>query len=192
MTLLDVATDVTAVVCTIPQRAQLLRAALASVTAQTAQPAAIVVEYDHRRTGAAETKNRALARVTTPWVAWLDDDDVWYPEHLAVCVAAANESGADVVYPWPVMVGAPPLNPRLFGAPFDPDALRRGNYIPTTALFRADLAREVGGFQRPAGTLYDDWGLWLAMLDAGAKFHHAPAQTWEYRFHDGNTKGAAA
>ncbi|MEV8610281.1 glycosyltransferase family A protein [Amycolatopsis sp. NPDC051373] len=187
--LIDVTMDVTAVVCTIPPRAKRLRAALASIAMQTVQPAGIVVEYDHHRTGAAATKNRALARVSTPWAAWLDDDDVWFPNHLDVCVLAAHESGADVVYPWPQMQGAPDLRPDRFGQPFDPVALRRENYIPTTALFRADLAREVGGFQCVPGTSYDDWGLWLAMLDAGATFHHVPVKTWEYRHAGQNTSG---
>lgn len=186
------AADVTAVVCTIPPRAEQLGEALASVAAQTVQPAAIVIEFDWRRTGAAAAKNRALARVTTEYAATLDDDDVWYPHHLETLVEAAAETGADVVYPWPVMVGAAPLRPDRFGAPFDAVELRRGNYIPTTALIRTELARDVGGFQCPPGTPFDDWGLWLAMLDAGARFHHVPQQTWECRFHGGNTQGRAA
>ena len=36
----------------------------------------VEVEKDTHRTGAGPTRNRAVQRVTTPWVAFLDDDDI--------------------------------------------------------------------------------------------------------------------
>jgi glycosyltransferase involved in cell wall biosynthesis len=182
--------EVTAAVATIPPRAKRLRAALASIALQTVPPAAIVVEYDHYRTGAAATKNRALAKVTTEFTAICDDDDLWFPHHLEALTAAQAATGADVVYPWPLMNGAADPRPDRFGVPFDADELRRGSYIPTTALFRTELAQRVGGFQKPPGSLYDDWGLWLAMLDAGATFHHVAERTWQWNVHGGNTSGS--
>ena len=181
--------QVTVAVATIPPRATKLAEALVSVTQQTRQPDAIVVEYDHERTGAAATKNRALARVATGWVAWLDDDDLLRPEHLATLTAAAESSGADVVYSWPEVIGWHDALADRFGEPFDPEELRRGNYIHTTALFRADMARSVGGFKCPPGTDHDDWGLYLGLLNAGAMFHHVPARTWCWRLEGGNTGG---
>jgi glycosyltransferase involved in cell wall biosynthesis len=74
--------DITVCIATIPPRGKLLRRALASVATQTLQPAAIVVEYDHEHIGAAATKNRAAAKATTPWLAFLDDDDQFLPHHL--------------------------------------------------------------------------------------------------------------
>lgn len=183
------ALEVTVCVATIPPRAKRLRQALASIATQTMPPSAIVVEYDHGRTGAAATKNRALSKVTTEWVAWLDDDDVFFPHHLEACARAQQESGADVVYPWPLMNGAVDPRPDRFGVQFDEAELRRGSYIPTTALFRTELAQRVGGFQKPPGSLYDDWGLWLAMLDAGASFHHLPERTWQWNVTGQNTSG---
>jgi glycosyltransferase involved in cell wall biosynthesis len=95
--------DITVVIATIPPRVKLLRKALASVVMQTLQPAAIVVEYDHERTGAAATKNRGLARVISEWVAFLDDDDQFMPEHLEKLAAAQHESSAGVVYSMPLI-----------------------------------------------------------------------------------------
>lgn len=180
--------DITVIVATIPPRAERLAQALSSVAMQTLQPSAIVVEYDHDRTGAAATKNRALAKVTTEWVAFCDDDDILLPHHLEALHNCMIDHGADVVYPWPQMAGAP--EPRLrFGLPFDADELRRGNYIPTTSLVRTKLAQAAGGFQCPPGTQYDDWGLYLGLLDAGAHFVHLPERTWIWNVHNGNTAG---
>ena len=182
--------EISVAIATLPPRAKRLRAALASVATQTYQPHAIVVEYDHGRTGAAATKNRALAKVTTEFVAWLDDDDVLFPNHLERLAEVQEQTGADVVYSWPLMNGAKDPRPDRFGVPFDPEELRRASYIPTTALFRTSLAVGAGGFQKPPGSQYDDWGLWLAMLDAGATFYHVPERTWQWNVTPGvNTSG---
>jgi glycosyltransferase involved in cell wall biosynthesis len=113
--------DITVVIATIPIRAKMLRKALASVVLQTFQPAAIVVEYDHEHTGAAATKNRGLARVTSDWVAFLDDDDQFMPEHLEKLREAQLATGADVVYSMPFIPQIPGgIDPSgMRGAPFD-------------------------------------------------------------------------
>jgi glycosyltransferase involved in cell wall biosynthesis len=66
------------------------------VLALTAPPRAIVIEIDHDRTGSAATRNRALAKVDTEWVAFLDDDEEFLPQHLERVTAGQRQSGADV------------------------------------------------------------------------------------------------
>jgi glycosyltransferase involved in cell wall biosynthesis len=189
--------DITVVIATIPIRAKMLRQALASVVIQTYQPAVIVVEYDHERTGAAATKNRGLGKVTTDWVAFLDDDDQFMPEHLEKLREAQLGSGADVVYSMPFIPQAPGgIDPSgMRGAPFDPDELRRRSYIQTTSLIRTKLIQATGGFQLP-GTRFgdwrdnlDDWGAFLALLEADAVFYHHPEQTFVWNHHGRNTSG---
>jgi hypothetical protein len=176
--------DITVVIATIPPRAKLLRKALGSAVLQTLQPAAIIVEYDHGRSGAAATKNRGLSKVATEWTAFLDDDDQFMPEHLEKLAAAQQTSEADVIYSMPfipqISGGMDPCG--MKGQPFDPDELRRRSYIQTTSLVRTKLIQSTGGFQCPPGSDYDDWGCWLALLDAGASFFHLPEQTfiWEH------------
>lgn len=180
--------DVTVVIPTHPGRERLCGQAVDSVLAQTRQAEAIVVERDVGRAGAAVTRNRGLAKVTTAWVAFLDSDDSFAPEHLEKLVACAERTGADVVYPCPVVLGAP--IPRLrFGLPFSEQALRAGNYIPVTVLARTEAVRAAGGFQCPPGSDFEDWGLWLALLDLGARFEHLPEATWMWNRHPGRTEG---
>jgi glycosyltransferase involved in cell wall biosynthesis len=148
------------------------------------------VEEDHDRAGAAATRNRALATVTTEWVAFLDDDDILYPDHLLKLARYARLSGVDVAYPgYDVVGGDDPVN--CFGIPFDASLLKRRNFIPVTVLARTELVRAAGGFQeRPDehGDPCEDWGLWLSMLDGGAKFGHLPVKTWRWTLGD-TTKG---
>lgn len=189
--------DITVCIATIPPRSKELRRALASVAVQTLQPAAIVVEYDHEHTGAAATKNRAAAKATTEWLAFLDDDDQFLPAHLEMLRYAAEHFSwegepvprgpVDVVYSipnCPQLPGGRDPNGR-YGVPFDPEELRRRSYIQTTSLIRRHAFLGVGGFQLPNKTMpdgspcpYDDWGLWLALLDQECRFLHVPEVTF--------------
>ena len=94
--------DVTAVVPAIPPRVVNghLDRALRSVATQTYPVAAVSVAVDIHREGAPATRQRALDGVTTPWVAFLDDDDEWLPEHVGKLVKHARRTRADVVYSW--------------------------------------------------------------------------------------------
>jgi glycosyltransferase involved in cell wall biosynthesis len=209
--------SVTVIIPTIPGREDLLRAATQSVLDQTewvAHPEqafpGYVMQLDRDREGATTTRNKALQRVTTEWVAFLDDDDILYPDHLQACLDAAEQTGADLVYPYPDFAGQrDPLatlqNGRVvspFGVPFGPEQewwLRhRGGFIPVTHVVRRELVTRVGGFPQPGrfraspGNISsdcEDFGLLLHLLDAGAQFHHLPERTWLYRLHDANTGG---
>lgn len=186
---------ITVCIASIPPRTKLLRRAILSVLNQSLAADAIIVEVDTKHLGARATKNRALHKVTTKWVAWLDDDDYFLPEHLAILSAASRrKEPVDVIYPWPEMDGNNDPSPQWFGVPFDADALRRGSYIPTTSLINAKLAQKVGGFQHPPKKYppYDDHGLYLAMLEAGAEFLHVPERTWVWNVNGQNTSGDPA
>lgn len=187
--------DVTVVIPHIPTRRGELLRALDSVAAQTTLPAAVSVTVDHRREGSAATRNRALRAAGTRWVAFLDDDDAFEANHLAELVGCAEATGADVVYSGCTVVG--PGGEILpdreewgrYGQPFDPGLLRRRSWLPVTSLVRTELAHAVGGFRYPPGSPYDDWGFYLALLDAGARFVHHPVKTWVWHHHAGNTSG---
>lgn len=189
--------DVTALIPHIPVRPNGLAAAIKSVAVQTQRVTAIAVEVDLERTGSAATRNRALARVDTSWVAFLDDDDIWYPDHVDELLITAERTGADVVYPGcdvvnPALGGKIPLREEWgrFMQPFSAELLRQRSYIPVTSLVRSELAC-TARFGPPAGvdTPYDDWGFYVRLLDAGAKFVHLPKITWLWHHNDKNTSG---
>lgn len=167
----------------------MLADALTTVWAQTALPAEVHVALDTSGAGAAATRNRGLAAVTTPWVAFLDSDDLFRPKHLELCLAHAEATGADVVYPYFDCPGGDTVG--RFGVPFDPEALRRGNYIPVTVLAKTAAVRAAGGFQplRGGAAALEDWFCWLQMLNQGARFEHLPERTWVWNKHTGNTDG---
>ena len=179
--------DVSVVIPTIPPRAHLLRRAVGSVHQQTVFVREISVALDISRQGAAATRNRAVEAASSTWVALLDDDDEFLPQHIERCLQHAADTGADLVYPWfEVVQGWDPLGRE--GRPFSAADLRVANYIPVTVLVRRELVLDVGGFQNRSdglnGATWEDWHLWLALLDAGATFSHLPERTW--RWHAGD------
>jgi len=187
---------VTAVIPSIPPRRHttLIRA-MDSVLRQDHPVDAISIAVDHDHEGSAVTRNCALAGVSTEWTAFLDDDDTWRASHIGSLLRAAEESGADVIYPWfTVLHGWDPLT-EFEGQPFNEKILRESqNYIPVTVLARTRLVQEVGGFEdrnkstEPGASPCDEWGLWLKLLDAGATFHHLNERSWFWHW-GANTSG---
>jgi Glycosyl transferase family 2 len=184
--------DITVCVSTIPPRAGQLTRALASVVAQTLQPHCIVVEYDHGREGAASVKNRALAKVDTPLVAFLDDDDEFLPHHLKALRDCMVDEHAHLVYSVPVVPQAPAYTrdpAHHYWVPFDPAPLRRESFIQTTVLVRTSVIRDGGGFWKPEGSPYDDWGMALGVLSVGGTIVHLPMETFIWNHNGLNTSG---
>lgn len=92
--------DVTIITATIPTRKDLLARAVASVQAQTLQPAAHLIMEDTEKIGGAATLDKLLQKVKTKYVAVLDDDDELLPRHIEAIYTSITESDADLVYPW--------------------------------------------------------------------------------------------
>lgn len=191
-------------IASIPPRAALLARALASVCAQTRPADQIVVHVDHIGVGAPDSKNAALRAITTDWVAFLDDDDEFLPQHLEHLLATAEATGADLVYPWyqGINMGIFHITDAAgtlrspFNVPFRQEhadlILSGDNFIPTTVLVRTELAQRVGGFGLTAtagphdniqGDTGDDRVLWGRLLNAGAQFVHHPEITWTWNGH---------
>jgi hypothetical protein len=170
----------------------MLNRAIVSVLNQLRPANVITVSVDHDRQGAAENRNRALGHVFTEWVAFLDDDDEFMPDHLLILLQNCDD--VDVVYTG-CQVRGPygediPLQEEWgrFGRPFDGLLLRRKSYLPVTCLVRTELAQGAA-FHAPKGSPYDDWGFFLDLLNQGARFFHVPQKTWIWHHWGGNSGG---
>lgn len=188
---------ITVVVPTIPPRKRMLARAVASVMDQTFPAHAIAVPVDVEKQGAAVNRQRGLEMVTTDWVAFLDDDDYFYPEHLEKLMACAQENDSDYVFSWYDVEGGTDPRAEEFGRPWD-DANPRQTTI--TTLVRTELAHDVGGFLHDDETLEslthvdrlyhgEDWLFTSRILEAGGRITHLPEKTWCWSHHGSNTSG---
>src|SRR3546814_17675580 len=98
--------DVLVVIPTIPGRDDLLKRAVASIREDMGHVVvAGAIEVDLGGPGPSITRNRAVVQTMTAgvrpkWIAFLDVDDEFLPDHLRKLVEHAEATDADVVYPW--------------------------------------------------------------------------------------------
>jgi glycosyltransferase involved in cell wall biosynthesis len=152
-------------------------------------PRVRVVRHDTPR-GVSQARNTGLEQVETPWVAFLDDDDLWAPGKLAAQLEALREqpeaqwacTGAVIIDSCSRVldVAYPPPDRDLSGL------LLRTNVVPgggSGVLVATGLARQVGGFD-PALSNIADWDFYLRLsLRSPVAAAHAPLVG--YRVHTG-------
>jgi glycosyltransferase involved in cell wall biosynthesis len=156
-------------------RAELLQQAIDSVLAQTFADFEVIVvddastdetgavataidddriryiRHEQNRHGAA-ARNTGIEAARGEYVAFLDDDDEWYPEKLAKQVAVMEDSPADValVYCWAeVYDGDERINvrrPDLAGDIFEQTLTGNPIGATSTLLLRTDALVDIGGF----------------------------------------------
>lgn len=167
---------------TLPERADMLAEAKASVGAQV-HPLDVEVEHivlvDNKREGAGALLDDGLQLATGSWVMVLDDDDLLDDNHVATVTARCSDD-VDVIYSMPRVEGGTFTSYHL---PFDPAVLARRNIVSHTALMRTSLVRHVGGYRNIRAF---DWDLFRRLEHTGADFLRLDDVTWTYRLHGAN------
>ena len=125
-------------------------------------------------------KNEALLKSTGSFIAFLDSDNVYRPDHLQSLYNEITKSEVDVVYGdrW-IFDSEKSVSIGIFHD-FDPFLMLRRNYIDTSdVLVRREAIFEVGGFDERYKK-YIDWNLWVRMCKAGYQFKRVPLILTDY------------
>jgi glycosyltransferase involved in cell wall biosynthesis len=119
--------------------------------------------------GVAAARNRGIEAATAPWVAFLDDDDLWAPTKLARQLAALAEApDARWSYTGEAIVDA---NLHVVWVNPAPPAeaikgrLLAGNAVPgggSSVVASRDLLVELGGFDE-SFSIMADWDMWTRL-----------------------------
>lgn len=195
---------VSVVVCTYA-RPEPLRAALASVCVQGVDGvevvvvndggpdvAGVVAEFGDRlpvrlitlptNEGLTAARRSGIGAARGQFMAFLDDDDLWLPDHLSVALDGLD-SEVDLVYTTCLVAdrvhhlgSGQPVSARYrFDYPFDAALLDVTNMIPVTSVvarrFDPAMLHRHDGVQ-------DDWAMWLDLVrGAGWRAAHLPVAT---------------
>ncbi len=193
-------------------RGDMLRAALASVMAQTFGDFEVMVVDDgseedlrpaigtfdgpicHLRVdhgGAARARNAGIEAARTDLIAFLDSDDLWLPEHLARTVPILQEHPEvglvyhDMVTLNPAGWVVPPRRSRPHPSGSVTEPLFAYDFIPTPSVVcRRELLNRAGCFD-PAMVPSEDYDLWLKM-SVLCRFAWVDQPLMQRRQHDGN------
>jgi glycosyltransferase involved in cell wall biosynthesis len=189
------------VACIVPtyKRHDRLVAAIDSILKQTFQDFVVIVvddggglpdlPSDPRIVAVSLSKNCGIAGVvrnvgirlsSSEYVAFLDDDNTWHPEHLALCLDGLK-AGQDLVYTAIARrtVGGREID--VISAPFDRKTLINEGYVDTSAIV-VRRAGDVAFSRLPRGRTTlpgEDWEF-VFRLSRRLRIKHIPIVTVDY------------
>lgn len=121
--------------------------------------------------GVAAARNRGAEAAAGDWIAFLDDDDLWAPDHVSSLVGACEACRADFGYSASWVVDE--RRRVLWQRPAPPPArlgrlleLRNAIGSPSGVVVRADFWRRTGGFDTTLAAMAD-WDLWFRWAGTG-------------------------
>ena len=141
--------------------------------------------------GLPATRNTGIAASWGDFIALLDSDDCWLPEHLEIAVAKMCETGADLVHSGSILFESATGRELEIRAP-SPAAIERvplsfflGEYLiqPSSVLLRKSLWERAGGFD-PAFRHVEDAEMWMRCARSGGRFLYTGRNTCRYRKHN--------
>lgn len=140
-----------------------------------------VVALPHQ--GVCETRNHGAKLARGEYLLFLDADDVLLSGHVEKCLAALERAPSRIAYAYtPVdLFGA--KTGRVDSPPFSADILTKYNFVNVSALVRRKAFERVGGFDPELRVGYEDYELWLRMLDLGYEGILVADVALQYRRH---------
>lgn len=165
---------------------------VANFAARPGFPPIRLIRHEVNR-GQAAGRNTGIRASESEWLAFIDSDDVWAPDHLEQAMATLHATGADVAF-CPATIfknniheSSPfiekPMSPEEISlAPFA--LLKRCFIIMSSVVARASVIREIGGFDEDERMrAVEDLDCFMKLLRKSATFSMSEKSTLFYRKH---------
>lgn len=148
----------------------------------------IYSERHQKNMGAGAARNTGMRYAHGKYIAFLDDDDRYHPQHIYSLVAEL-ESNPSLVAAYTDAIQITQVHQKkgriqteqkvVYSTDFSPEELMVHNYIPILCImFRKEALATVGYFDEKLPAL-EDWE-WLIRLSRAGRFSHLPFVTAEY------------
>lgn len=150
--------------------------------------------YHEKNKGLAGTRNTGIRHARGKYIAYLDDDDLFYPEHVETLVSFLESSNYKVAYTdanraHQIKKGNHYFvekRDRPYSFDFDYDKILVANFIPVLCVMHEKSCFDTVGAFDESLKRHEDWELWLRM-SRKFRFAHIPQVTCEFSWRtDGN------
>ena len=147
--------------------------------------------------GASRARNLAICLARGELVAFLDGDDLWFPEHLAGLIKFLDENQFEMVYSDALLFGEPLFEGKLFSEnsssnneitpecliAAECDVITSGTVLKKSCLEKFDL------FDVSLPRM-QDFDLWFRLSRGGVKINFLDEVSVKYRVHTGSLSGS--
>lgn len=130
-------------------------------------------------------KNIGIMASTGEYIAFLDDDNVYRPDHLQALINVIEREDVDGVYGDRfIYINDEPHGVGVY-SDYDPMLIMTRNYIDTSdVLLKRDFLFDLGGFDERYKK-FIDWNLWVRAAKAGKRLKRVPIIITDYNVHEG-------
>ena len=125
-------------------------------------------------------KNKGILASKGEYIAFLDDDNTWRPDHLQALFNIIEREDVDGVYGDRYLHSTDGTSGIGIHAEFDPMLIMAKNYIDTSdILLKRDVLFDLGGFDE-SFKKYIDWNLWVRLVKANKRLKRVPLILTDY------------
>lgn len=146
-------------------------------------PFARYVAHKENR-GLSAARNTGIRASSGRYIAYLDDDDIYYSDHLETLVEAL-ENGAMTAYSDADRMLPGGRRVLFWSRDYDPVAIRHLNVTPVNCVMHHRDCLDVGMFDEDLSG-HEDWDLWIRMFEKYPPAH-VKKVTCAVSFEDGET-----
>lgn len=161
---------------------------VSSVVQSFNSPKIVYLSHETNK-GLAATRNTGIRAASGKYIAYLDDDDAFFPEHLETLVAALEGSDYRVAYTdarraFLKREGTGYVTTRFdtpYAEDFDYERILWENFIPVLCIMHERGCLEASGLLDETLKRHEDWDLWIRMSRDFA-FLHIPKITCQFAY----------